>query len=58
MKINACREFKLEPVPVSIAELADQNKLRAYLENSNQAIILLLQEVAKLRDEVNTLRGL
>ena len=58
MKINACREFKLEPAPASLVELADQNQLRAYIENSNQAIILLLQEVAKLRDEVNTLRGL
>lgn len=58
MKINACREFKLEPVPANIADLADQNKLRAYLDNANQAVILLLQEVAKLRDEVNTLRGL
>ena len=59
MNSNVCRQFKLEPVPViSSRDLATFDKLLPYLENAHQANLALLEEVAKLRDEVNTLRGL
>ena len=59
MKNNVCRQFKLEPVPaISSWDLATYDKLMPYLENVHQANLALLEEVAKLRDEVNTLRGL
>ena len=59
MKNNVCRQFKLEPVPViSSWDLSTFDKLFSYLENAHQANLALLEEVAKLRDEVNTLRGL
>ena len=59
MKNNVCRQFKLEPVPViNNWDLSTLDKLLSYLENAHQANLALLEEVAKLRDEVNTLRGL
>ena len=59
MKDNVCRQFKLEPVPsINSWDLATYDKLIPYLENAHQANVALLEEVAKLRDEVNTLRGL
>ena len=59
MKNNVCRQFKLEPVPaISSWDVTTYDKLIPYLENVHQANLALLEEVAKLRDEVNTLRGL
>ena len=59
MKNNVCRQFKLEPVPaISSWNVTTYDKLIPYLENVHQANLALLEEVAKLRDEVNTLRGL
>lgn len=58
MSTNVCAQFKLQPPPATAAEVADFNRTRECLENQQQAIVTLLQEVAKLRDEVNTLRGL
>ena len=58
MSTNVCAQFKLQPPPATDAEVADFNRTRECLENQQQAIVTLLQEVAKLRDEVNTLRGL
>lgn len=59
MNNNVCRQFKLEPVPaISSWDLTTFDKLLPYLENAHQANLALLEEVAKLRDEVNKLRGL
>lgn len=58
MATNVCAEFKLSPPPATTTELSDLNKLRELLESMHQANVTLLQEVAKLRAEVNTLRGL
>lgn len=54
---NPAKEFKLLPVPQTNAELIIADNLRELLESMHQANIMLLQEVAKLREEVNVLKG-
>lgn len=57
MASNVAQGFKLHAELVPTEE-AEQLTRLAYHENMRQAILLLLDEVAKLRNEVNTLRGL
>ena len=54
--INEAKSFKLQ-AELTPREHEEQRARLLYDENVRQAVLLLLSEVAKLRDEVNILKG-
>lgn len=56
MAINKAKDFKLEAELNPVDDQVQRIRL-GYHENMRQAILILLEEVATLREEVNKLKG-
>lgn len=56
MAINKAKDFKLEAELNPVDDQVQRIRL-GYHENMRQAILILLEEVATLREEVNQLKG-
>lgn len=56
MSINKAKDFKLDAELNPVADQVQRIRL-GYHENMRQAILILLEEVATLREEVNQLKG-
>ena len=56
MSINKAKDFKLEAELNPVDDQVQRIRL-GYHENMRQAILILLEEVATLREEVNQLKG-
>ena len=53
---NPAKDFKLN-AELTYAEDSDIRSRLAYQENMRQALLVALAEIAKLREEVNILKG-
>ena len=56
MAINKAKDFKLEAELNPVDDQVQRIRL-GYHENMRQAILILLEEVATLREEINQLKG-
>ena len=56
MSINKAKDFKLDAELNPVDDQVQRIRL-GYHENMRQAILILLEEVATLREEVNQLKG-
>ena len=56
MPINKAKDFKLDAELNPVDDQVQRIRL-GYHENMRQAILILLEEVATLREEVNQLKG-
>lgn len=56
MSINKAKDFKLDAELNPVGDQVQRIRL-GYHENMRQAILILLEEVATLREEVNQLKG-
>ena len=54
--INPAKDFKLN-AELTYSEEADIRSRLSYHENMRQALLVALAEIAKLREEVNILKG-
>ena len=56
MSINKAKDFKLDAELNPVDDQVQRIRL-GYHENMRQAILILLEEVATIREEVNQLKG-
>ena len=53
---NPAKEFKLN-AELTVSEESDYRSRLAYHENMRQALLVALHEIAKLREEIEILKG-
>lgn len=54
--INPAKDFKLN-AELTVSEESDSRSRLAYHENMRQALLVALHEIAKLREEIEILKG-